>query len=254
MVKPVMPYYGGKARAGLNAWICEHLPYEPNGTYVETHGGMLSVLLARPKVKVEIANDFSERVHNWYQVLRESKDELKQLLLYTPHHESVLKECRARLDDPDPVRRAWAFSVVLCLSPFQCDGLLTGFSYTGMGRSHNKIDLAIARLDAVADRLRQVCFFNRPAVDVLEKCERWPHAVVYVDPPYRDAYTKAYAFNRADRDKTLELLKASRARVAVSGYNDEWDELDWERHEMPIKQVPLSGRSTSRIEVLWTNY
>lgn len=51
-------------------------------------------------------------------------------------------------------------------------------------------------------------------------------------------------------------LRGAKARVAVSGYGDEWDRLGWFRHERrSVVRVAVHGASAPRrTEVLWTNY
>ena len=66
-----MQWWGGKAATrpgGSNRWIRSRLPVR--SAYVEPFAGMLGVLLARPRVSVEVVNDLDGRVVNWWTQVR----------------------------------------------------------------------------------------------------------------------------------------------------------------------------------------
>ena len=89
-------------------------------------------------------------------------------------------------------------------------------------------------------------------VDVKLKAIRY-YGGKSVDPPYADTNNEPYAVVRHDREETADLLKAQRGKVAISGFDDEWDGLGWLRHERE-KSVNVTKARTRRLEVLWTNY
>ena len=261
--KPVsaVNYFGGKAHAnrGVGRWIQSKLPRERKVLYVETHAGMLGVLLGRPESKREIANDLNGRVINWWRVVRTRYDEFLHYLTYTPFSEREYNEAVATIDDGDDLERAWKFHVVVAFSMFHADGQSGGFGITysidggQKGGNSAKAQAVANRLEAIRERIINVQFLNRPAIKILRRIEKLEHAVVYVDPPYRNADTKTYAIDQQDYEETLDSLKRQTGRVAVSGYDDDWDALDWHRSEFATWATRRQGCEPST-EVLWTNY
>ena len=109
------------------------------------------------------------------------------------------------------------------------------------------------RLVAVHERIKDVCIDNRPADDVLRWTADKPKAVVYFDPPYRSVFTAPYEHTELS-DDIDGILLAQQGRVAISGYDTEWD-----RHEMHLRAGAAAlnfhkTKSAWRTEVLWTNY
>ena len=255
-----MLFYGGKSSIntrGLGKWIVGLLPDDEDVTYVETHGGMLGCLLGRPPASREIANDLNPRIVNWWEVVRDRAGEFQALLRYTPHSEELYNEARSSLDEGDALRRALNLHVVVTFSALHGDGEagVFGVNYTvdggGIARS---AATSMERVPKVAGRLQEVEFRNQPAWELLEELETERGAVIYVDPPYRSANsTEPYGVVQHDYEDTLATLRRQSGRVAVSGYNDDWDELGWERHEYQTHGMRLDGFS-KRTEVLWTNY
>ena len=80
-------------------------------------------------------------------------------------------------------------------------------------------------------------------------------AVVYCDPPYRNADTSPYR-HVPDWTALEEVLRAQTGRVAVSGYGDDWDSLGWRSAELPSEvRVYTAGEMSKldRNEKLWMN-
>lgn len=258
MSKPkALGWFGGKAGYGKAEWIASQLPWERDTTYVETHGGMFGVGLARQPVKCEIFNDLDERVVNWWRVVREHPDEFGRLVEGVPHSRREYQLAGERVDNPDlsPIQRALAFHTI-CLQ--------SRFGAVGSGRTW-KLGLSPAvgsfgrwrseRVAALAERMWNVQLECRNGLELLEKTADREYAVVYVDPPYRDAPRHGYRINHDhnDVDRLIELLQAQRGHVAVSGYADEWDRLGWRRTEKAAN-AQQHGPALKRVEVLWMNY
>ena len=255
-------YYGGKAQAN-GKWICSMLPpVEKGQVYIETHAGMLGVMLRRPRADDEWANDLNPRLVNWWLVVRDRRDELIDKLAFTPHSKMLFDEYAKTLDEGDDLMRAVKMTMVLALSFIHGDG--PGMS--GLARGWGSGD-ALARraqiesIKGLRDRMIGVQFYNEPAVEVLERTKSRANAVIYMDPPYQASATAAYHIVQQDYDETLRLLCEQQGRVAVSGYHDDWQALvdeGWYRSELAHRSNIKAGRAGSkhppRTEVLWTNY
>ena len=114
----------------------------------------------------------------------------------------------------------------------------------------------VERIPRLADRLRNVGIERMDGVEFIHKHGNCPHALLYVDPPY--AGTEGYEHD-VDREALSAALLACDARVAVSGYGEEWDALGWHKETaMPanVNAEKVSGmrRDSLRMESLWMNF
>lgn len=256
-----LSYPGSKNQLGgigTCQWIAERLPPERRVCYIEPYAGMLGVMLYRPRSYIEIANDLNGRLVNWWRVVRNQPAELRRLVECTPWSETELAHCQSTLDEGCALERARKYHAVLKMSMFQTE-TGSGMQYSNV-KDHAHMRRRVEReLELLAERIREVVWMNKPAVDVLRIAADWSNAVIYCDPPYASADTSLYGVVRHDRDATLDALRQQRGRVAISGYGDEWDALGWERQER-IAIAPSTRRlaagipSPRRVEVLWTNY
>ena len=111
-------WIGGKSFYGTHRtgrWINSLLPPpEATYTYVEPYAGMLGLLLQRRPAKREIVSDLDADLINWWTVVRDRPEELAELLEWTPGWSSDLfAEACHNLDHPDPVKRAYYFTLAL---------------------------------------------------------------------------------------------------------------------------------------------
>lgn len=251
-----LPYYGGKSAAHKTGpWIANLLPDpDPHQYYVETHCGMLGVLLQRRPAGTEMVNDQDGRLVTWWKVLRDDTDSLLDKLERTPAARSEFDTAKTVCDSPSAysdLEVARAVTILLCQSIQR--GLNTGAA--AWTRHHDASHHAnLDTLAAVAARIRPVLIENRTAARILEWTADKPQCVIYVDPPYEGADTRAY--ETGDTADLSEILAAQPGRVAVSGYGDTWDHLDWQRQELTtLRHFSVNAHSrTERTEVLWTNY
>ena len=115
---------------------------------------------------------------------------------------------------------------------------------------------------ALADRIQDLEIENRPAEWMCDYYAANPNITWYLDPPYPTAAPKSglYTHNLLDTEEWIPRLKSIQGLAAISGYGDEWGELEaagWWRNEHATVSVAGAqhGRPRSkRTEVLWTNY
>lgn len=250
-----LPYLGGKAR-NVGEWINSNLP-PPHARqhYTEPFAGMLGVMRRRAPAGLEWASDIDGHVVNWWRMVRDRGQELDAALERTPHAEAEWKRARTELNDPDPLRRAINFAIVML------------HSYGSNTRSSTFVRSKLMtppRIDGLRKRMANVILIDEPAEKLLERIvdrsqretlASWEH-LVYCDPPYPSAKsTDHYQYSVIDIPKISELLLAISGPVAISGYGSEWDHLGWRCEEF-VTRTDLSSQRQSipRTEKLWCNF
>ena len=263
-----LPWFGGKSCArgqSIGRWVVARLDGRGAGCYVEPFAGMLGVLLGRPAADHEIVNDIDGRVVNWWRVVRDMPHELAEILDWTPDRSrDTLSEAISRLDDPDPVRRAWAFTVAVTNSADPLTGPSFKLTFNNHSPTHR---LGVRhRLRPLADRMRLVQIERCDAVGLLERVPAPSPTMrggtlIYADPPYPGRSGGGYLHD-VDHDALDEALVAAAARgidVACSGYPGDRPALDaagWSRHEhsTTAHHSVAQGVRPQRIECLWTSW
>ena len=262
-------WQGGKSclsSAGQGVWILRNLPWPQSPVYVEPFVGGGSVFLNRQRVALEVINDMDGRLTNFYKVCRDRGGELAELLDGTLVSEFEFKRACAMLEsgwEGCEVERAWALGFVTA-TRFFIPGELSESSLI-MPRSIDRDGKPLARgpvkmfrnwaarIDKIVERLQEVAIYERDALDLLRFYGKDEHADIYCDPPYYSCENNRYSSNDVDVERLTELLLACKGRVAISGYNGEWDHLGWRRLDFERRQVSVGGNNR-RVEQLWCNY
>lgn len=257
-----MSYWGGKSRPNIRKWINSILPQDTNVCYVEPFAGMLGILLSRPPSKTEIINDVDGHVSNWWEVIRDDPDKLLHLIEFTPHcrstYEKAYDELLGGQYNDDSIKRAWATFV--CVGHGMVHGLgKKGFGVRYSGSTKANSDHFTQKIIPLAERLRNVQIENTDACLILERTAKYDFALVYCDPPYAGARTEPYTSRTIDIDRVTDLLMSQKGRVAISGYNDNWDHLGWNKHKMstcfaPVGEHAGHKETQDRVECLWENF
>jgi DNA adenine methylase len=257
-----MPYFGGKQT--IAEQVVSFFP--PHGHYVEPFCGSLSILLAKPRSKMETVNDLHSGLMTFWRVLRDREAELIRACEMTPHSRAEYLHCR----DADPVddeieiaRRVW---VVLTQGRGGADrAKQSNFRYY-IDPNGSSIGFPVYldgyrdRMPPAALRLRGVTLESMSALDIIAKYGKCPDVLLYVDPPYlgslRAGNRYRHELKTDEQHRELaEALRSAAAAVVLSGYpSDLYDrELfpDWSRVE--ISSMTGNGVEKARTEVLWSN-
>lgn len=260
-------WYGGKY-SHLD-FILPQLPRTHQ--YVEPFGGSAAVLVNREPSPVETYNDIDSEVVNFFEVLRENRDELLEKIALTPFSREQLAEAveKKHDDELDDVERARLFFVragqtrsglaqeatpgrwAYCKSTSRRD--MSG----AVSRYHGRLE----QLYDVADRLRRVQIENKPATEVVQRHDD-EDTLFYCDPPYPHEVrgdTNSYAHEMSDEDHRdlAEVLNDCEGKVAISGYRcDLYEELyggdKWVR--IDDEEKTMHTTKDTRQEALWLNY
>jgi DNA adenine methylase len=263
--RPAGRYHGSKHTQGPD--IIGRLPAD-HDTYDEAFCGMLSVLLRKERSLIEVVNDRSGDVVNFFRVLRERPDELIRLIDLTPFAWEEWKLSYKPADDP--VERARRFYARAYMSIAGPTSTMTnpGFRRQKMfsrGSDGRKMMTPAAKTFAnvdhlwtVARRLKGVTIENEDALVHIRRYDH-PRTLFYVDPPYMPetrvrGADSAYEHEMTEDDHAalLATLNGLKGMVALSGYRcPMYDDslTGWTRHD---KLMRVNGRG-SKVESLWLN-
>lgn len=254
--RPALKYYGGKWR--LAPWIISYFPEHKN--YVEPCGGSGAVLIQKTPSNLETFNDLDSHIVNFFQVLRNSTDELIRRIELTPwsREEYML----TKTPDDDPIENARRFFMCSWMSisnmAFEKSTGWRSQSYAkkAIALLYNRSEISVC-LHKIAQRFLTVQIENRDARYVIDRYGMRDDTLVYFDPPY-------LAETRVAKDQYLlevdssfhiecaELLYKSQGYVVVSGYasdlyKDLYESKEWQR----VDKKARGNTGSQRVESLW---
>ncbi|MDA8153478.1 MAG: DNA adenine methylase [Acidithiobacillus sp.] len=268
------PWLGGKT--ALAPRIIPYFP--PHALYVEPYGGAANVLLNKNPAKVEVYNDASSLLVNFFRVLRD--DEQKAALMHKLECTLYAREEYALalelLEDDDPVLRAWAFFVAQCQGisgAGSMDGnTASNWGYSRVSDRPRIFSDHVEKLHAIAHRFRQVQVEHDDGVSVIQRWDS-PDALFYVDPPYVDETRSDKSGRARYRDEMgdgghqslIEALLNLQGGAVLSGYRSDHykplEEQGWERIQFTARadsvarvrghDIAGTKKDRERVECLW---
>lgn len=233
-----LEWRGNKSgHSSIGRWVNRHLAGRGEDIYVEPFGGMLGVLLQRPRAsRWEAVGDVSGILIDWWTAVRDHPKKLKKRLEATPlHSQPHLREAFKIGSDPfsySLVERAAAFAVI-CNVGFRPGviGRANGFKHGTGPREWPDVELLNLRL-------REVEIWGNGANFTMEKliAKNFSRVddvsrLVYLDPPYLKAVVENYGTGW-DEEDAAELqnlcleLEAKGWDIVVSSYPGEYPELE----------------------------
>mgnify|MGYP000001593717 CR=1 FL=1 len=256
--RSVLRYFGGKW--ALAPWVIQHLPQD-HRIYVEPFGGAASILMRKPRSKIEVYNDLDDEIVGLFRVLQDKTQcqELVRRLKRTPYSRSEFELSFVRTDDPvirsqrAIVRAYQAMHHTALFNPRKTT-FADARHRTGSAKSHEWVNYPRS-LAAVHRRLQGVVIEKRNALDVI-RVQDTPETLFYVDPPYVPASRSSGGYRHElsvqQHVELLEVLKGVRGMVVLSGYPSAlYDEAlkGWFRVER--QHTAMALKAHSRTEVLW---
>lgn len=260
ILNPVLRYYGGKWR--LAPWIISHFPR--HRVYVEPYCGAASVLLRKPRARVEVLNDKYGRVISLFEVLRDpmAAQQLRESLKYTPC--SVTEYMNAREISADPVEDARRMIILgqqahgsTGAAGGKKSGWRRGIRPTGPCSAEGWSNLW-KQVDRWAARLRAVYLESAEAIDIIRRYDS-KDTLFYLDPPYlaetRQCHNGyACELNETAHKELAHVLHSIQGQAIISGYASSlyFDVLypDWHVSSREAR-TDKNGWAT---EYLWMNF
>lgn len=269
------PWMGSKGRMAQT--IIDLFP--PHEAYVEPFGGTGTILLKKRPATVEVYNDASQWLTNFFHVLKntEQRQALLDRLEWTPYSRIEFEDALDALDDPDPVTQAWALFVAQGQGFGGSGALQRSKASWGISRVRDQNTAfrnRATKLLSIAKRLRDVVIEHDDAIAVIQ---RWDatDTLFFLDPPYVDdtrtgkkgiTSKKAQYHVETDDDFHIRLVNSLleiQGKVLLSGYSSltyaPLENAGWERKEYAL-ELQASGHtrkqagdrdSRMRTECVW---
>ena len=181
----MVPYLGGKQA------LCKKLikllpPIDSYKIYCEPFGGAASILLNKPKSKIEVYNDLDGNLVNLFMVVRDHPEKFLErfnLLLYSRELNSRWTQdfLKGRWPE-DPVERAARYYYVFRSSFKGCLGPGWAFSRRGQGPI-SRLYASLKNIKEIAERLKDVYIDHNDFRNCIRNWDS-PETVFYCDPPY----------------------------------------------------------------------
>lgn len=260
VTRSALRYFGGKWT--IAPWIIEHMP--AHRVYVEPFGGAASVLLRKPRSKVEVYNDLDDEIVGLFRILQNPAQcrRLFRLLRRTPYARREFEQAFQATDDP--LIRAQR-AIIRAYMSFHHTALFNPGKNTFANARHRKAGghskahewITYPRhLASICRRLRGVLIEHGDALDVI-RVQDTPDALFFVDPPYVASTRSKGACYRhemtdAQHVELLTLLKNVKGQVMITGYASElYDDLlhGWTR--LTRQHFAATAGARLRTEVLW---
>lgn len=260
--------FGGKGH--IARYIIPH--FAKAKVWCEPFFGAGGVFFQLPRGVYErfLVNDLHKRLVNFFRVLRDRPEELKEkceLTLYAL--DDYVEALVPSLDALEDARRFWV------LSRYSFSMISDNATPGRWIRPSPKWDLfkidnarrAEVNLHDFAWRLRDVIVDNRDALDFIQAYGENEHVFIYADPPYVHSARNGVGYEHEMDEATHERLfvrlinaVAEGAKVAVSGYHNAlYDRLfrSWRCVEIETAlraRTDQHQKRTTRTEVLWMSY
>jgi len=220
--RALLRYFGGKW--AIAPWILSNLP--PHRVYVEPFGGAASILLRKPRSRVEVYNDLDEEIVGIFRVVQDPGQcqALMRRLRRTPYSRSEF--ALAFESSTDPIIRAQR-AIVRAYQSFHHESLFnlrkTTFANakhrSGSGNKASEWANYPRSLLSLSRRLQGVVIECQPAPEVI-KVQDAPDTLFFVDPPYlpttRSKHGYRHEMTEADHVALLEQLQALKGMVVLA--------------------------------------
>jgi DNA adenine methylase len=237
--------------------IHNYIPYHE--CYVDLFAGNSSVLLAKPRVPLEVMNDLDSEVVNFYGVLRDPDKylRLQRLVSLTPvRGEAVPQIIGSKVDDD--VRKAWIWFVRARLAQIG----INGFNHSGKNTRRAAplcVDRLLSRikfLPEIHKRLQGVQIENQDFLKIVERYDS-ETTLFYVNPYHIPFCSNHEDTVHEDFLKLMEVMPSVKGKCLLTGpANRFFQELElagWKKEQIVPVHSPKSVRLAKPVRIccLW---
>lgn len=255
-MKTPISYYGGKQQ------MLQHiLPNIPeHNIYTEAFVGGGAVYWAKEPAKLEVINDISREVTNFYDVVKHNNKRLRYYLDASLHSRSQYQDALVIYEHSHlftKVERAWAFWV---LTNFGFSTMIGSWGFDKTGKQVTKLtNKKLQSLDEFTKRLGSTTIECNDALRVLKLFDT-EATFHYIDPPYINSNQGHYSgYQEHDFVKLLECISTLKGKFMLSSYPSDVlkgfiNDNKWFSKEF-IKNLSASNTvGKLKTEVLTTNF
>lgn len=225
------PYPGSKA--SISQWIVDHMPHHER--YVEPFGGAAAVLFTKPRSEVEVYNDLDGSLANFFEVLRDDGDELREWLEQTPfsreQHQDWSQEWYEEEERPDdPIKHAGQFFYLRYTQWNGKHGQAVDMQHRG-GKKAHEFEGAVDRLEFFQERMRGVMVEKMDYGDLIDEYNG-SDTLFYFDPDLSgwtddDLFTEECIIPQSEFMEAIEKIKGYwMVSVLEESLPPEWEEDD----------------------------
>ena len=253
-MKAILKYPGSKWR--IADWITEHFP--EHKVYCEPFFGSGAVFFKKKPSYIETINDVDGNIVNLFKVCRERPEALAKAIEFTPFSREEFVDCYD-MTVGDAVERARRTLVRY----HQSFGTTNSSKKSWRNVQTYGGPRCATMWNYLPDTIIECCERLKNAqiesIDGLKLIRRYNHpdTLIYCDPPYLRSLRKKnmYAHELGDERhvELLEVLKQSKSKIILSGYdNDLYNEVlfDW---RTDTKQT-TAQMGLHRTEKIWMNF
>ena len=252
-MKTILKYPGGKWR--IAEWIISFFP--KHKVYVEPYFGSGACFFNKQPSYIETINDIDGNIVNLFRVCRDYPEELAKAINLTPFSRDEFISCNTPSDNPiEQARRTLVrYHQSFGTSNSSKNSWRNVQTYGGP-RCATMWNCLPEIIVNCCERLKNAQIENTDAMTLIERYNN-ENTLIYCDPPYLQELRKKnmykHEMNNEQHIELLKVLKASKSKIILSGYDNDLynSELsDWTTAE---KQT-IAQMGLHRTEKLWMNF
>lgn len=249
----VLKYPGAKWR--IANWIVSHFP--EHKVYLEPFFGSGACFFNKTPAYIETINDLDGDIVNLFRVCREYPEELARLINLTPFCRDEFIACYEKSDNSiEQARRTLVRYHQSFGTSNSSKNSWRNVQKSGGPRCATMWNCLPDTILKISSRLKDAQIENTDALTLIERYND-KNTLIYCDPPYlrnlRKKNMYAVEMNDESHRRMLEILKKSKSKIILSGYDNELynKELDgWYTNQ--IETTAQMG--LHRTEKLWMNF
>lgn len=249
----ILKYPGAKWK--ISDWIISFFP--EHKVYCEPYFGSGAVFFNKQPSYIETINDIDGNIVNLFEVCRDYPEELAQAINLTPFSREEFVKCNEPSDDP--IEQARRTLVRYHQSFGTSNSSKNSWRNVQVGGGPRCATMWNCLPDVIINccvRLKDAQIENVDALTLIERYSN-ENALIYCDPPYLQNLRKRNMYKHEMSDKQhielLELLKVSKSKIILSGYDNElYNKVlrDWNTAE----KKTTAQMGLPRTEKLWMNF
>ncbi len=249
----ILKYPGGKWR--IADWILSYFP--KHKVYLEPFFGSGALFFKKEPAYIETINDVDGNIVNLFRVCREYPEELAAAINLTPFAREEFCDCYAQADNMiERARRTLVrFHQSFGTSNSSRNSWRNVQTYGGPKCAtmwNNLPDIIVS----CCERLKNAQIENIDAVELIRRYND-EQTLIYCDPPYLQDLRKknmyAYEYDNEQHERLLDVLRETRSKVILSGYDNELYNKRLDGWFTAEKKTTVQ-MGLHRVEKLWMNF